>query len=248
VAAAVAAGIANWLWLREPGLAALAAPIGPRPSPARGPGRTAAADGHRIFEMTHGPMRRGLATPGGRRRALRTALRDASGRGGVHQALAAPGRAGYPWPQPDLVVQRMGEAAVAGLARRDRVGAAQAPAVVRQLPPEQAERQQHRGGEPDPDAGDHGRGHRAAWPGGAAAPRPPHRGQGQPERGRSGQQGVGDDENGPLRFDVEPEQPGQAEQRHDQRGQCPVPERGLRRGSAAAFPPAPAGGFFPPGP
>jgi hypothetical protein len=55
VAAAVAAGIANWLRLRrEPGLAAaLAAPSAPAPMPARGgPGTGSGDDGddaHRIF-------------------------------------------------------------------------------------------------------------------------------------------------------------------------------------------------------
>ena len=55
VAAAVAAGIANWLRLRrEPGLAAaLAAPIAPAPVPARGGSGTGSSDGsddgHRIF-------------------------------------------------------------------------------------------------------------------------------------------------------------------------------------------------------
>src|SRR6185437_7441597 len=54
-------------------------------------------------------------------------------------------------------------------------------------------------------------------------------------------------ENGPLRLDVEPEQTRQAEQRHEQRGQGPVPERGFGRGQRGCLPARAGGRLLPTG-
>ena len=118
----------------------------------------------------------------------------------------------------DLAAHRVGELCVADLLGGHRVRAGHAGGIRAQLRPEHHQDQQPQQAERQAEAAEHDPADRPAWPGRAAAPRPPVDGDAEPDRRHGEQQGQGGHEHAATQV-AEPQR--QAEQaEHAQRERC----------------------------
>ena len=129
----------------------------------------------------------------------------------------------------DLAAHRVGELCVADLLGGHRVRAGHAGGIRAQLRPEHRQDQQPQQAEREAEPAEHDPADRPAWPGRAAAPRPPVDGDAEPHRRHGEQQGQAGHEHAAAQVAEPQRQAEQAEHAQRERRQGLLPRGGVRR-------------------